>query len=43
MAQRSGARFHVMDQRDSSHAFGDRDQVVGYLSALAIVEEPLFA
>jgi hypothetical protein len=32
-----------MDQRDSSQAFGDTDQVVGYLSALAIVEGPAFA
>lgn len=43
LACETKARFYVMDQRDSSHAFGDTDQVVGYLSALAIVEEPAFA
>lgn len=36
MARRNDAEFTVMDQRDSSHAFGDTDRVVGYISALAL-------
>jgi AmmeMemoRadiSam system protein B len=36
VARQIEAEFTVVDQCDSSRAFGDTDRVVGYLSALAI-------
>ncbi len=41
LARRRGCRPEVVDRRDSSHAFGQTDRVVGYLSA--VVGPPLEA
>ncbi len=39
MTRNLGGRFQVLHQTDSSEASGDRSQVVGYLSALAVGNE----